>query len=440
MAKEKEIFKTSHLKLKEVNTSKTEVLHSFIKDYQNATIFYIDYLWNNKIYYKIKDIEKSFDIKNNKLDIPSMLSTVDITINSNLSARALKCSMTQALAIINAHLDKNKRYEYIRNKLKSEGKRTRSISLRIKNKPIIYPDVSNIYPELNSICCEYIDNPDTISHFDGLIILSSIGKSYGKIIIPINHNKHSRKLAKTGKLCSSFQISNDKISFKYKFEKAELKTKGRVVGADQGINTCLTLSDEQTTPKCNHGHDLHSITTKLANKKSGSKAFSRAKEHQKNYVHWSINQLDFTNIKQINIESISNFRKGKNVGRFLNSFCESLIMEVTKTRCSLEGVLLKKQSSAYRSQRCSSCGYVYSGNRKGKNFRCKHCNFTTDADLNASLNHEINLSSANFLRYLSNRPRKFFWKIEGIYDLEGQEFTVPDKEKDIKYHKRYIKP
>ena len=41
------------------------------------------------------------------------------------------------------------------------------------------------------------------------------------------------------------------------------KKSGRTVGADQGILTCLTLSDGQITQKCNHGHDLSSIQRKM---------------------------------------------------------------------------------------------------------------------------------------------------------------------------------
>jgi transposase len=218
-------------------------------------------------------------------------------------------------------------------------------------------------------------------------------------------------------------------------KKEETKKEGVLVGIDTGINACYTMSnnypdqENRQSGKDVHGHDLHSITTKLARKKNGSKAFERAKEHQKNYIHWTINKINFDGVKSVNIEKISNYRKGKRTSRLLNFFPHRFVEECLKDKCKLQGVLVSDSSSAFRSQRCSKCGYVDPMNRKGKNFRCKHCSFHTDADCNASDNHEIELPSANFIRFLPRRPRKFFWKIEGFSDLDGLEFTVPDTKK-----------
>lgn len=59
------------------------------------------------------------------------------------------------------------------------------------------------------------------------------------------------------------------------------------------------------------------------------------------------------------------------------------------------------------------------------------CSFQADADYNASCNHEQNLPSANWIRYLpdSDKPKKFFWKETGFFNLDGSELTVPDTKK-----------
>jgi hypothetical protein len=50
----------------------------------------------------------------------------------------------------------------------------------------------------------------------------------------------------------------------------------------------------------------------------------------------------------------------------------------------------------------------------------------TDADLNASLNHEVDLPDVPYgLRILKLNRKGFFWKSEGFFNLEGEEFTVP---------------
>ena len=426
-------IKSTSISINRTNFSKKEKLAMFTSDYKNAVNFYINYLFNNRIETKLKnDRIIILDIKNDNLDgCPIFLSTTNIEYKTDLSARVLKCAATQALGIVKSIINKRKKYLYVFNKLKSEHKRTRNITKKLNKYPIIKPNFNNIFPELNSICCKYIENAN-LKSFDNVIILSSLGKKYGKIIIPINHTKHSRKLEKNGKLMTSFLILPNSIQLRYEILCPEIKREGIIVGADQGINTCITLSDTQTTKPCNHGHTLNSIVKKISRKRKGSKTFWKAKEHQKNYINWSINQLNFSNIKEIRLEKISNFRYKKNVGKLLNHFGEKLIRSKLIDKAQQSGVLIVEQQSAYRSQRCSKCGYVDRRNRNSKNFSCKHCSFQADADLNASLNHEINLPSSENIRSLANKKNiKFFWKEEGFYDLQGQEFTVLDTKKRL---------
>ncbi|MBT9165241.1 MAG: hypothetical protein DDT23_01256 [candidate division WS2 bacterium] len=41
---------------------------------------------------------------------------------------------------------------------------------------------------------------------------------------------------------------------------------------------------------------------------------------------------------------------------------------------------------AYTSQTCSYCGFVHKLNRNSEIFKCRNCDYTLDADYNASLN------------------------------------------------------
>lgn len=58
-------------------------------------------------------------------------------------------------------------------------------------------------------------------------------------------------------------------------------------------------------------------------------------------------------------------------------------------------------------------------NRKGKIYSCKHCGNEMDADLNASLNHAIDLPDIPYtLRKMKiNRGNGFYWKPDGFYDF-----------------------
>jgi len=434
MNKKKKNIKSSSLSLRLINAVKIEKLNSFIYDYSLAVNFYVDFLFENAISFKTKKGTKTLDIKNDLLDCPSFLSTKDIIIDSDLSARALSCAITQACNIVKSAISKRKKILFILKKLREKKKRTRKFLKLLRKTIVKKPNLTIVNPELRSLCCEY-QEPKRITYFNGIIILKSIGKKYGKIILPIKYTDHSKKLKQMGKLCGSFQVSKKEIKFRYDINLPELKEDGKIVGADQGIVTCVTLSDSQTTQKCNHGHDLRSIVKKITRKKQGSKAFHRAKEHQKNYINWSINQLNLKDIKELRLEKLSNFRHKKNVGKFLNHFGESLIRRKLLDVSILQGVLVVEQNSAYRSRRCSKCGYVDRRNRKKKLFSCKRCLYKVDADYNASCNHEQDLPSAENLRLLL-KEKKFFWKAEGFFNLEGQEVKndigVPDTKRNRK--------
>ena len=49
----------------------------------------------------------------------------------------------------------------------------------------------------------------------------------------------------------------------------------------------------------------------MSNKKKGSNNFKKCQTHRKNYINWSINQLNLTDVKQVNIEKIKDLRKLK---------------------------------------------------------------------------------------------------------------------------------
>jgi transposase len=256
--------------------------------------------------------------------------------------------------------------------------------------------------------------------------LSSLGKKYGKIIIPFNMNKHSRNLESKGSLLSGIALNKDKLYLHWEMKDDAIKTDGIIVGADTGINSVVTLSDHQQTKANKHNQTLNDILKIIVRRNKGSKGFEKAIQHRDNFINWSINQLNFIGIKEVRLEKISNFRNGNKTSKFLNYMGETLIRSKLLDLLQEQGVLVTEEESAYMSQRCKPCGYVYRRNRKGKQFSCKHCSYSADADYNASCNHELDLPSANFLLYCSSSPKKFFWKREGFFNLDGSEITVSD--------------
>ena len=413
---------TSKHSLSELNSGKLSLIQKFLSEYQKAVLFYVDYLFNNKIIWYSNNNCRILNIKKDQLDCPSFISSSElIPENTNLSGRALKAASTQACGIIKSKVHKRRKLLYILNLKRNKHERCRDILKKLKKTIIKYPNISSVKAELNSICANFSENKT--EYFDDVLILSCLGKYYGKIIVPFKHSEHSRSLQNNGKRLNSILLSEKYVYIRWQQKIPAIKKSGEIVGLDQGIKTCLTLSDGQSSIKL-QGHDLDSITNKISRKVKGSKAFHKALEHRDNYIGWSVNQLNFSNIKQLRMEKVTNFRYKKRVSKKLNYFGEKVIMERCYKACQLAGVQLIEESSAYKSQRCSNCGIVLKSNRKGKRYCCKHCSFQADADFNSSLNQKANLPSLQkLLRYLDNK-RGFFWKAEGLFDLNGQELTV----------------
>jgi transposase len=338
-----------------------------------------------------------------------------------LSARAKKCILTQVLGIIKATTEKRRKRLFVFNKLCEENKYNERLQQNLDKFHTLKPNLENINFEFNSICMDFQKSD---GFFNGFLQLSSIGNTFGKLRLPIKFHRNNKKY-QDWKMMNSFLIGKDFINIRWEKE-IELKTEGLEIGGDQGKLTILTLSDRQITPKTdNHGHSLDSVIEKLSNKKKGSIAFIKAQKHRKNFINWSINQLNFNNIKHIKLEEVININFGKRCSRLMSHWTNTIIRDKISSRCQESGVRFTLQSCTYRSQRCSQCGLVRKSNRKGKVYVCG-CGYSDDADFNASCNHEQTLPNIpTKLRVLNLNRKGFYWKENGFYTLEGVELTVP---------------
>ena len=423
-------IRTSTLSLKYSNRNKLDELNSFIQEYKRVANLYLDYIWNNNIQIsfpkKNKIVTYKFNNKNH-LNLPMMLSNVEINkqinLETNLTARSLKCCLTQVLSIVRGNIEKQKKRQFIINKLRSKSKKiSKNLRKAIRNKPG-KPNLDNLKPELNSVC---VDFKETNNNFDAFIKLKSFINIRSKSIkFPVKFHKQYNKWSKQGKRLNSFLFSPNSVDIRYEIER-DKKTKGKIIGADQGLKTIVTLSDKQITQKKDKdNYTLEIITDKLTRKQKGSKAFLKTQEHRKNFIHWSINQLNFKKIKEFRLEKVKGLRYKTKCSRYLSHWTYTNIEDKLKRVCEEEEVLLTLQNSVYRSQRCSKCGLVRKSNRKGKVYLCKNCGLEIDADLNASLNHQQDIPDVPWdLRKLKLNRSGFFWKSDGFFSLTGEKLTV----------------
>jgi transposase len=413
--------KTSSHPIKFANKAKKDNLSVFIDEYRRIAKLVIDEIWTNGYEWEDNKGKHSFSIERNELYFPSFIDYNKFNVNTFLTGRSLSSLVTQVAGMIRSECEKQRKRIYMLQIQKEEGKTKKQrnqLAKRIKQNIPVKPNCSNMNVEVSSKCCDW---QETEGEFDGYLRLKSITKTKTEIKIPVKYHKHSRKLAKTREQLTSYLISKSNINIRWKKELPTKKEVGEVVGADQGMKDVLTCSDKQQTPKTDkHGHSLESIMRKLSSKRKGSNAFKKAQSHRKNFINWSINQLNLDNIKEIRLEKIWNIGYKSRTSRLMQHWTNTLIRDKVESVCEENGVRLIHQSSTYRSQRCSGCGVVRKANRKGKTYTCKHCGLQIDADYNASCNHIVDLPEIpyNLRKLQMNRGNGFYWLETGFYEFE----------------------
>jgi len=392
------MIRSSKLSVKFSNKNKKHLISTFITEYKRVTEEFINILW---------ELPK----------IPRLIEkNITQQVQTWLTARATQCAAKQASGIVRGTRKKQDKRLFKYNEFVKKGwnKHAKRLKKFIDKANMSKPDLKNVCPELDSRFVKINFENDTT--FDGWITLTSLGNKL-KIVIPVKKTKHFNSL--TGKLKTGVRLSDKSITFSFESE-VEEKTKGKTLGLDIGAKTACSLSDGQVTKTDKDGWNLDLIQKKLSRKTKGSKSFAKAQEHRKNYIGWSINQLNLSKCKTLRIENIKNIRRNKKSSRYLSHWTYTEIYDKLEQRCEELGVQVNRVNPTYTSQRCSKCGWVRKRNRKGKTFTCDRCNFAFDADLNAARN--ISLS----LRPIWSKERQLHKNISGFYLYEaGQEPIVP---------------
>jgi predicted RNA-binding Zn-ribbon protein involved in translation (DUF1610 family) len=401
------MIKSTRHHLKDWNIEKKKQYLDFLDEYSMFCIKVIDSIWSNGY--------DDFSIKKEKLNLPKYIDYKKFKhFSKKLSCRAMSSAVTQVSQIIRSCIEKQRRVVWVK-----ENK-----NVKIKDKKFSKPIFKKINPILSSKCCDF--QFTNTGKFLGFLNLKSIGESFGEIKIPINNQPLCE-----GEIKNGFLLNEKNIQVSWEKEINPIEKGEKTLAIDQGIVDVVTCSDEQKIPQIDtHGHSMKSIMEKMTRKKKGSKAFKRAQNHRKNFTNWTINQINFNGVKEVRLEKIVNIRFRKKTSRKMSHWSNPEIMDKIKSRCLELEVPVVEQSCSYRSQRCNQCGQVRKANRKGKQYNCKHCGYSSDADLNASLNHVIDLPDVPkaFLGSKLNLKNGFFWNPDGFFNYDGSELRVPNNQ------------
>jgi transposase-like protein len=404
---------SSSSSIKFANPTKRNEIFDFIAEYKRVTQFIVNELWKDK------------DSKIPSL-IPKSLQhyTKDKT-NTWLSVRVIQCSGKQASGIIRGTLKKYKDRLFRLNQLQTDNPNNSSIQKLqklINETTLSCPELDNITPELDE---RFITvDMDSPTSFDMWITIHDIGDKK-KIIVPLKRTKHFNKMFSAGKIINGARLSNKKLTFNFEFDK-HVKPKSPTVGVDVGQITTITCSNGFSSTINNHGYDLNKINGVLSRKKKGSRGFEKASAHRTNYINWSINQLNWSDFSNLNVENLKDVKKGQRTSRKLSHWTYTLILKKLKQKSLQEDVLLKEVNPAFTSQRCNQCGWTQKRNRNGKVFLCHHCGYSTDADFNASINislllppvlKEVRLGKLNGKGFYWNSDTNFYTLLAEIGNL-----------------------
>jgi putative transposase len=341
--------------------------------------------------------------------IQKFLNKSDLNINTWLSARMLQCAGKQASGIVRGAKRKQEKRLFQINKFKNLGqfKKARKLQEIFNKTKISKPKITDIELELDSRFIKI--NLENKTSFDGWITLSSIGKRIS-INIPFKKTKHFNKLYKIGKIKQGIRISKNNITFYFNIKDIDKKNKGKTLGLDIGKINSYSVSDGQKSKLNKHNQDLNTILLKMSKKKRGSRAFKKCESHRKNYINWSINQLNLDGVKILKIEKIKNLRYKKRCSKILSHWTYTEIFDKLESKCEELGVQVIRISPTYTSQRCSCCGWTQKLNRKGKLFKCAKCEFSCDADINGAKNISFELPPiGEKQRLLRNNKNGFYW-------------------------------
>ena len=430
------IVKSTKHYLNDNNTGKLKHLKVFLEDYRIVVQRAIDFYWDkHNLHYGNQSKTAYTDKKH--FDYCTSIDISDL----NISGRTRRSAVDKAQAMIVSVLGKYKKKCYALQKVQEKGdtnKEAKINSWLYKNRVIRKPKVpKKINAEIDSNLVSMCVSTDT-KEFDLLFKFASLFNDYYKrqylpknklFILTKKHKRFNYWNQRKDSIKKSFLLNEKYICVRFNILPPKKKETGRTVAIDQGINTLLTLVDTNKnvyqSSRNKQGIDFKDILIKLANKKKGSKSFQKTVEHRQNFINWAINQLDTTDIKEIRLEEIKNIFHKQKRSRFLNGFTNALIRDKLQDMALLTGVQLVEQSSAYRSQRCNSCGFVHYLNRSNKDkeiFECRCCGHTANADVNAASNHLVEGLPVlkHYLVKGINRTSGFYWnpvddEVQGVY-------------------------
>ena len=183
----------------------------------------------------------------------------------------------------------------------------------------------------------------------------------------------------------------------------------KVLGIDRGIvNIAVTSNNHFFNSKSvkNVRAKYAHLRTKLQTKgtKSAKKLLRKVSGKEQRFVTWvnhniskeiAVMPYDIFAVEDLTSIRVQSRTRGIEFTRKLNNWAFYELEEFLKYKAETLGKSVVTIDPRYTSQKCSVCGHIYRGNRKGHSFKCVKCGFQIHADLNAARNIAVLGKSEN---------------------------------------------
>ena len=234
-------------------------------------------------------------------------------------------------------------------------------------------------------------NPAVHAHgFDAWLHLASLGRGI-VLDLPVRFHRHFHRLAGSpgARRLASYIVTEDSVQLAFRFEVDRGGNEGAELGLDSGVNTLAALSDGRRS-----GRDIRSILDRIDRCPRGSRGRQRAQralrqrfaEVAKEVITPLPRVVVVEDLKRLHEGTRRDRRLARGQRRRLGAWAYRAWLSRLEGTCEWNRVRLERVPPAYSSQRCSACGHTERTNRKGEVFRCRHCGWTDNADVNAAKN------------------------------------------------------
>jgi IS605 OrfB family transposase len=259
-------------------------------------------------------------------------------------------------------------------------------------------------------------------------------------------------LQRINKICDSTLIKDNKGTFYFclvvELPETEPTVGGNTLGIDLGLTKLAVASTNGGKTLVIKGGIVKDKRNKFLNlrkrlqhkgtqssKRLLKKISGRENRWMRNVNYCTVKKiLNFAkqnNVSHIGIEDLSGIRSSKlrkEQRRQLNSWSFYQFRNFLEFKAKLKGINVVALNPAYTSQACSKCGHTEKANRKTqKQFICKSCGFSQNADINASANIEFltRLTRSNLLDgVVVNQPDVVSVEAKGLFKQLRQSLTT----------------